>query len=206
MKRKFLLIEDQTLVRKSLTALINTLDGYEVTDSVESVNEALNLLEGEPKFDLILCDYSLRGETAIDFLRRSSDKTQTPVIILTSFFNAQHLYQCVNSGAKGFLFKECDVDELEDAFATVLSGKNCFRVTENIYENPPESTHEVPEFTKVELETLRWMATGMSNKEIAKILDKSDQTVKSQVQMVLRKLDVSSRTAAVTKAGQLSIL
>lgn len=206
MKKTFLLVEDQTLVRKSLTALINTLDQYEVTASVESVQEALQLLKEGQHFDLILCDYSLRGETAIDLLKSIAANNSVPVIILTSFFNAQHLYQCVNFGAKGFLFKECDVDELEEAFAIVLSGSNCFRVAETVYEELGDPTGELPDLTKTEKETLRWLATGMSNKEIAKILEKSDQTVKTQVQVVLRKLGVSSRTAAVTKAAQLSIL
>ena len=64
----------------------------------------------------------------------------------------------------------------------------------------------MPTLTPKEFEILKWLATGMSNKEIAKVLGKSDQTVKAQVQELLRKLDVSSRTEAVTKATKLNMV
>ena len=212
MKKQLLLVEDQTLVRKSLTALINTSEDFEVVDSAETISQAIPLLAQHQTLDLILCDYSLRGETALDFLQAIKDKNKTPVILLTSFFNARHLQACINHGAKGFLFKECDMEELEEAFHTVIAGGTCFKIVESIKESHPKlnqsdrSQNDFLRLTPKEEETLRWLATGMSNKEIAKVLNKSDQTVKSQVSELLRKLKVSSRTEAVTKATQLNII
>jgi len=212
MKKRLLLVEDQTLVRKSLVALINTSDRYHVIESAESVVEAINLLKKNNEFDLILCDYSLKGETALDFLQGVSNTFPIPVILLTSFFNARYLQDCINFGAKGFLFKECDVDELEEAFDVVLSGSTFFKIVESTngaQENVLPSSRLIldkPILTPKEHEILRWMATGMSNKEIAKVLTKSDQTVKAQVRELMRKLEVNSRTEAVVKATKLNII
>jgi len=210
--KKILLIEDQTLVRKSLVALINTSNRYDVSHSTETIAGALKLLNNKVAFDLILCDYSLKGETALDFLRAMNASFKVPVILLTSFFNARYLHECINHGAKGFLFKESDADELEEAFDTVLSGATFFKIVESVSSHPhsllegSEKNGKVPILTPKESEILKWLATGMSNKEIAKVLGKSDQTVKAQVQELLRKLDVSSRTEAVTKATKLNMV
>jgi len=120
MKKQILLIEDQTLVRKSLVALINTPTHYEVVHSVETTNDALEYIQHKPTLDLILCDYNLRGETALDLLQQMNTDHSIPVILLTSFFNARHLQACIAHGARGFLFKECDMDELEEALPVVF--------------------------------------------------------------------------------------
>ncbi len=212
MKKRLLLVEDQTLVRKSLVALINISDTYHVSDSTESVAGALEVLTRDPEFDLILCDYSLKGETALDLLQSIKDISSVPVILLTSFFNARYLQDCINFGAKGFLFKECDADELEEAFDVVLSGSTFFKIVESnqgLQQSVLTGVRSVglkSDLTPKEHEILRWMATGMSNKEIAKVLSKSDQTVKVQARELMRKLGVSSRTEAVIKATKLNII
>ncbi|MBL4797681.1 MAG: response regulator transcription factor [Oleispira sp.] len=212
MKKRLLLVEDQTLVRKSLVALINTSEKYHVSDSVESVASAIALLKQDADFDLILCDYSLKGETALDFLQEKKGISSVPVILLTSFFNARYLQDCINFGAKGFLFKECDADELEEAFGVVLSGSTFFKIVESNQELQKSvltgggGIGLNSDLTPKEHEILRWMATGMSNKEIAKVLMKSDQTVKAQARELMRKLEVGSRTEAVIKATQLNII
>jgi len=212
MKKRLLLVEDQTLVRKSLVALINISDEYHVSDSTESVAGAVAILQQAPEFDLILCDYSLKGETALDLLQSIKGISSVPVILLTSFFNARYLQDCINFGAKGFLFKECDADELEEAFGAVLSGSTFFKIVESnqgsqqsVLTGRGRSDLE-DELTPKEHEILRWLATGMSNKEIAKVLSKSDQTVKVQARELMRKLEVSNRTEAVIKATKLNII
>ena len=212
MKKRLLLVEDQTLVRKSLVALINTSEKYYVSDSAESVASSVAILKQDADFDLILCDYSLKGETALDFLQGMKGISSVPVILLTSFFNARYLQDCINFGAKGFLFKECDADELEEAFDVVVSGSTFFKIVESnqglqksvLTGNGKAGLNS--DLTPKEHEILRWMATGMSNKEIAKVLMKSDQTVKVQARELMRKLEVSSRTEAVIKASKLNII
>ncbi|PCJ40055.1 MAG: hypothetical protein COA99_09790 [Moraxellaceae bacterium] len=212
MKKQILLIEDQTLVRKSLVALINTSTHYEVVHSVETTNDALEYIQHKPTLDLILCDYNLRGETALDLLQQMNTDHSIPVILLTSFFNARHLQSCIAHGARGFIFKECDMNELEEAFDIVLSGSTYFKLQDTSTHNSPLLSTSVSirdnsaNLTPTETKTLRWLATGMSNKEIAKVLGKSDQTVKAQVREVMRKLESSSRTQAVAKATKLNLI
>lgn len=202
---EILLVEDQTLVRKSLTALINATAGFAVTTSVETVAEALAQLQQPHRFSLLLCDFNLRGETALDLLQRLPPKTAPPVILLTSFFNAVEIQHCLSLGARGFLFKECDLDELLLAFRQVLAGNVYFTLAQI------QSQGETPQaltltLTPSEREILRWLGTGMSNKQIALTLGKSSETVKVQVAQLLRKLDCRSRTQAVVKAAQLNLL
>lgn len=203
MPHSLLLIEDQTLVRKSLAALLNTTADFVVTASVESVADALTQLQAPTGFDLILCDYHLRNETADDLLRHSN--RLPPVVLLSSAFNAIEIQHCMKLGARGFLFKECDLDELEQALHSVLAGSVYFTPGCAAATSRPGGG-ETLTLTPSEQETLRWLATGMSNKQIALTLGKSSETVKIQVSQLLRKLNTRTRTQAVVKAGKLNLL
>ena len=196
MPHSLLLIEDQTLVRKSLTALLDGRQDFHVTASAETLADAFQLLQRQ-RFDLILCDYHLRGETAVDLLREAH--SLPPVVLLSSAFNAIEIQRCISLGARGFLFKECDLAELEQALAAVLDG--------GVYFTPAGIASPAPlALTPSEREILRWLATGMSNKQIALTLGKSSETVKIQVSQLLRKLNTRTRTQAVVKAGKLNLL
>ena len=196
MPHSLLLIEDQTLVRKSLAALLDSREDFRITASVETLAEAFHLLQRQT-FDLILCDYHLRGETAAELLRQAH--SLPPVVLLSSAFNAIEIQRCISLGARGFLFKECDLEELEQALVAVLDG--------GIYFTPGGMAAPAPLIlTPSEREILRWLATGMSNKQIALTLGKSAETVKIQVSQLLRKLGSRTRTQAVVKAGKLNLL
>jgi DNA-binding NarL/FixJ family response regulator len=203
---ELLLIEDQALVRHGLEALLNTLDGVRVTASVSSVTAALALLNAGHTFSLILSDYHLGNETAVDLLKRASSVAMPPLLLLSSVCHAAELQAAMAWGARGLLYKECEAAELMKAFAILLSGDVYFAAGLTGFSASPSVTPErakpEPAVTRAEREILQWLATGMSNKEIARVLGKSAETVKAQVTQLLRKLECRTRTEAVVTASR----
>lgn len=204
MTRTVLLIEDQTLVRESLAALINETGRYRVVAAVGTIPDALHRLSQPGAVDLVLCDFHLRQDTALSLFQQRAVTTLPPVILLSSLFNAIEIQRCMRLGARGFLFKECDRAEMLKAFDDVLAGGLYFTLGET---PPPAPLTPAPvELTPGQREILRWLATGMSNKQIAQTLGKSSETVKIQVSQIIRRLNVHTRTQAVMKAASLNLL
>lgn len=218
-KTAILLIEDQAMVRHGLVALINSLTGYHVAAAVGSVPEALAQLHEQPvqdqemnkpsaeqRFALVLSDYHLGGDTAASLLRYGKKNHLPPVLLLTSVCNAAELQQAVTLGARGLLYKECNDEELVRAFDSVCAGGVYFASGLGLSSAPPISDADIPAITPTEREILQWLATGMSNKEIARLLDKSAETVKIQVSQLLRKLNCKTRTEAVVNASRRGLI
>lgn len=209
MKYHVLLVEDQALVRESLASLLNSTQQFQVTRSLESAQLALALLKKNQTFDLILCDYHLKQDTAETLLRNQNLLGGIPVVLLTSHFNALALQHCLSLGAKGFLFKESGIEEFIQALNTVANG--------GVYFSTPEPTIQALndcgelqqpdlQLTATETEILKWLATGMSNKQIAISTDKSTETVKTHIARILKKLQCKTRTQAVTKAAHFHLI
>lgn len=206
---RILLIEDQALVRESLASLLNSTTLFQVTATLESATQALSLLEQRRDFDLILCDYHLQQDTAETLLKAQRDRPDTPIVLLTSHFNAIALQRCLSLGAKGFLFKETGIEEFISALSLIADGGTYFATPEPAL--PTITGHEqnnTPnlQLTAAEQETLTWLATGMSNKQIALSTGKSAETVKSHITSILKKLNCKTRTQAVTKAAHFNLL
>ena len=207
MTYRILLIEDQSLVRTSLTALLNGTGEFIVADAFDECGSALRQLGAGVPYDVIVCDYHLRHETGERLLRLSRDLHRIPIVLLTSLFNAMALQRCLSLGAKGFLFKECPLEEFLRALRLVIAGGVYFATPEPVTLSPREESPSLDlRLTEIERNILKWLATGMSNKQIAIALGKSSETVKTQVSHLLRKLGSQTRTQAVSRAIHLNLL
>ena len=207
MSPRILLVEDQALVRASLASLLSSTEQY-VVEAVENVQQALASLASSVHYDLVLCDYQLQADTAETLLRAMHRWPSLPVVLLTSHANAISLQRCRDLGARGFLFKESNIEEFIDALNEVIAGNECFNapglpVTANAYAQREGIDVNL---TETEATVLKWLATGMSNKQIALATGKSVETIKSHVASVLRKLRCKTRTQAATKAGLYQLL
>lgn len=205
---RILLVEDQSLVRASLKGLLETTSDLRVTAAVATLAEARRCLATE-QFDVILCDFNLKQETALDLLLdRQRPAGTTPVVILTSLFNAAQLQRCMTLGAQGFLYKESEPEIFIKALSQVIAGQRYFGDPQFNTDDLVEETSNEPDIrlTPAEKVTLQWLATGMSNKQIALSTGKSRETVKAHVAGILRKLRCANRTEAVTKASLLNLL
>lgn len=195
-----LLVEDQALVRASLVSLLNSTCLFQAL-AVESVREALQQMTQASQPDLILCDYYLRQETAEELLLHRHQWPEVPVVLLTSHCHAEAVQRCRTLGARGFLFKESPAEAFVEALTAIHEGQEHYQL-------PMSDAHVAEEradqpdlkLTETEFEILRWLATGMSNKQIAVSCGRSAETVKTHIGSILKKLRCRTRTQVVMKA------
>jgi len=187
--------------------MIGTQPDLEVVGEAADGLEAVDLAE-QLKPDVILMDLqmpNLDGAEAIQRIRKAHPNAR--VVVLTAYDTDERILGAIQAGAQGYLLKGAPRDELFNALRVVHSGGSLIqpvvatrllqRVTSMMTPEPPEES-----LTPRELEVLQLMSRGYRNKEIAQDLFITERTVKFHVGVILSKLDVSTRTEAVTKALQ----
>lgn len=202
------LVEDQTLVREGLRALLALNADIEVVGEANDGEEALEVIARE-KPDVVLLDLRMPKLDGLGVLKR----IKTPALILTTFDDDTMLFEAVRAGARGWLLKDTSLERLTDAIRTVASGGTCIEpvITERIVRALDRSSAfeaaDLPEpLTDREKTILRFLAGGYSNREISELLKISDGTVKNHISSVLAKLGVRDRTRAVLRAIDLGLI
>ena len=160
----------------------------------------------EYKVDVVLMDVCMpEGDGLAALSRIKLDKPELPIVMLSAFDNPAYIARAVALGASGFLLKGCTRDELINAITKAAKGETVFtrdelrRVTRALATPRLAADFEAP-LTEREAEVLRELAKGLTNKDIAKTLHISCETVKEHVQHVLRKIGVTDRTQAAVWA------
>ncbi len=208
---RVMLVDDQTLVRQGIVSLLSLCDTVQVVAEAEDGEQALALL-AQVQPDVLLLDMRMPGMNGLELLKRlQREQTLPATIILTTFDDDQLVLQGIEAGARGYLLKDVSLQQLTDAIHAVAQGRSLVQpaVTQRLLRglqsmNNTFSSLEQPEaLTKREMEILRLMATGFSNKEIAASLHVAEGTVKNHVSNILSKLGVRDRTRAVLKAFEL---
>ncbi len=214
MKTRLILVEDQMLVREGIKSLLGLDDSVEVVGEYEN-GQQLIASENALNCDVILMDIRMPKLSGIDTLLALSDKgISTPVLMLTTFDDHELVNGAMRAGAKGYLLKDVSLETLVDTITQIKNGKTLIQpaVTEKVLQglkglNVEFESFENPEpLTEKEVEILRLIAAGYSNKEIADAMFKSTGTIKNQVSSVMAKLGVRDRTRAVLKALEQGIL
>ena len=198
-KIRIIVVDDQAVVRQGFAALINTVADMEVV--AEGVNGAQAVeLYRRHRPDVLLTDLRMpvmSGVEAITAIKR--EWPQARVIVLTAFDGDEDIYRSLQAGAQGYLLKDMFFEELESAIRTVHAGGR--RIPGVVAERLAERMGGL-DLTGRELEVLRLIVAGRSNKEIGSDLKISEATVKSHVNSILSKLGVTDRTQAATTALQ----
>jgi len=208
------LIDDHTLLRRGLVALLSQQPDLRVVGEAGDAAEALRLLPAL-RPDVILLDNHLpgvRGVDAIAGLREASQGSR--VLMLTVSEDGQDLAAALRNGAQGYLLKTIDGDLLAQAIrrgargepvvSPEMMGKLVAAFQSQGAPTPeplPEEEEPVSVLSPREEDVLREIARGLSNKEIARALDIAETTVKIHVQHILRKLGLSSRVQAAVYAS-----
>jgi len=214
MKTRLILVEDQMLVREGIKSLLGLDDSVEVVGEYENGQQLIDSENGS-NCDVILMDIRMPKLSGIDTLLALRDKgIKTPVLMLTTFDDHELVNGAMRSGAKGYLLKDVSLETLVDTITQIKNGKTLIQpaVTEKVLQglkglNVEFESFENPEpLTEKEVEILRLIAAGYSNKEIADAMFKSTGTIKNQVSSVMAKLGVRDRTRAVLKALEQGIL
>lgn len=200
---RILVVDDHAIVRKGLVALLNTVEGLSVVGEASDGEEAIQAHRVH-KPDVTLMDLRLPkigGADAIARIRQEFPAAR--IIVLTTFDGDEDIFRALQAGAKGYLLKGMDAAELTDAIRTVYAGKS--KIPAFVAEKLAERMGG-PALTARELEVLKRIVAGRSNKEIASDLHISEATVKTHINSILSKLGVSDRTQAATSALQRGIV
>jgi two-component system nitrate/nitrite response regulator NarL len=208
---RVLLVDDHALVRKGLEQLLQSR-GIDVVASVGSGREGIAAAEAL-KPDVILLDVKMPEMSGTETLRQLRGRgISAPILMLTMSREEQDLEAALRNGATGYLLKDMDHEELVPALQDALQGNNVIakeligsltRLVQGSSSKPapkPDSMDRFSELTPREMEILRHLAEGQSNKTIGRALDITDGTVKLHVKSILRKLGVRSRVEAAVLA------
>ncbi len=203
---RVLIVDDHPVVREGLRTFLGTVEGIEVVADASDGAEAVDLV-AEHSPDVVLMDLSMPGVDGIEATQRIVEsQTSTKVIALTSFATDDKVFPAIRAGAAGYLLKEAEPAELAEAIRKVHRGESILhpniaaRLMADVAAATPRA-HRT-DLTRRELEVLRLIAQGMSNRQIASELTVAEKTIKTHVSNVLSKLGVADRTQAALYAVQ----
>ncbi len=197
-----LLVDDHPLLRKGLMQLIELEDELEVVGEACSGQEALSkAIALDP--DLIVLDLNMQGMDGLETLKHLRDADVTArIVMLTVSDNDEDVVQAITYGADGYLLKDMDpetiIDRIKEAALgkMVISEKLTSVLAGAIRKSDNKKANLLAQLTSRELEILKYIAKGLSNKLIGRELDISDGTVKVHVKHILKKLHLKSRVEA----------
>ena len=202
---RVLIVDDHAVVRQGLRAFLQTQDDIDIAgeaaDGEEAVRRVRELVPDVVLMDLVMP--KLDGIAAIREIRSLSPSTK--VIVLTSFADDEKVFAAVKAGAAGYLLKDVRPQELGEAIRVVNRGEALLHptVAAKLMQEVAESGRREASpdsLTDREMDVLRLIARGMSNKEIALELGVAEKTVKTHVSNILQKLHLADRTQAALYA------
>lgn len=202
-KIRVLLVDDHPIVRFGLSTLLNLQPDIEIVGTAESGGAALTLLS-TVKVDIVLLDLRMPDLPGIETLRQIRQLVpQARTIILSSFEYDEEINSAVQAGAQGYIHKQAPADDIVKAIRKVFRGKQAFprRIADQLANNSLTAG-----LSARELEVLELIAKGFSNKEVARLLQISQYTVRNHLTNVAMKLDVRDRTEAIVVAIQSGII
>ncbi|MDZ8239666.1 MAG: response regulator transcription factor [Nostoc sp. ChiQUE01a] len=211
MSIKVLLVDDQSLIRQGLRALLELEPDLEIVGEAENGEEAINFV-AELQPDVVLLDIRMPimdGVAATREIQKRFPKTK--ILVLTTFDDNEYVSAALQSGAMGYLLKDTPSEELAVAIRAVYKGYTQLgpgivkKLLTQFSQPAPTQSAPVPssltELTPREKEVLRLIATGASNREIAQELYISEGTVKNHVTNILNRLNLRDRTQAAIWAN-----
>jgi NarL family two-component system response regulator LiaR len=202
---RVLIVDDHKIVRKGLNVLLSTVQGIEVVgeaqDGAEAVEKAASLTP-----DVVLMDLVMPKMDGIEATQRISEtQPKTKILVLTSFAADDKVFPAVKAGALGYLLKDTSPEELLEAIRRVHRGEPSLepviaRKVLHEISHPGRENPTTDPLTERELEVLRLISQGLSNKEIASKIFVAEWTVRTHVSNILSKLHLASRTQAALYA------
>lgn len=210
---RILLVDDHTLFRSGLKALLSRQDDFEIVGEASDGLEGVKLAE-QLKPDLVLLDLDMPVMNGTEALAQMlAGNRELPVVMLTVSEDAEDLKEAFVLGARGYLVKNIDADYLVNSVRQVVAGESVMspEMTSKfvngirakhlslMQEVRPET---VKSLTERERQILGCLAQGASNREMANLLNMSESTVKAHLQRIMRRFDFSSRVQAAVFAAE----
>jgi two-component system NarL family response regulator len=213
---RVLVCDDHALFRRGLVLVLDQEDGITVVGEAEDGEESIRRAE-ELAPDVVLMDVRMPRVGGIEATRAIVESTpSTKVLVLTVSDDEDDLFEAVRAGASGYLLKEISIEEVGASIRAVMSGQSLIspsmatrllaEFTSLSRKAEQRQSAPLPRLTDRELEVLRLVARGLSNREIAGDLYISENTVKNHVRNILEKLHLHSRMEAVVYAVREKLL
>ena len=205
---RVLLADDHPVVRRGLRALLTTIDGFEVVgesvDGESAVKEAQLL-----RPDVVLMDVRMPGIGGVEATRQIRARTpEVAVLVLTMFDDDATVFTAMQAGARGYLLKGAEQEDIAAAIRSVASGQAIFgpgiaaRVLDLFAAPPADAPTSFPELTPRERDILALLADGRRTSAIAEALFLSPKTVSNNLTAIFAKLEVTDRAAAIIRARE----
>jgi DNA-binding NarL/FixJ family response regulator len=201
-KIRILLVDDHIVLRMGLTTATNGEPDMEVVADADNGPEAIKAYRTH-RPDVVVLDLRMPGLNGVDTIRTLRDEfREARVLVFSNYASGDEVYQAIKAGACGFVVKDMALNRLLDAIRKIHLGEQYI---------PPEiamqmSERVVSQLTPRELEVLRLVAKGLSNKEIGAVLHVVEGTIKIHLTNILAKLGVSDRTQAILAAVKRGII
>ena len=204
---RVILADDHAVVRKGIREFLEVAGDVEVVAEADDGAQALRLIE-EHRPDVAVLDIRMPTMTGVEAARQVKDRfPQVRVLILTAYDDDPYVFALLQAGADGYVLKTASGDELVRAVRTVHRGESALSpeiatkvVRQAVSGRPEGAADQIETLTERELDVLRLAARGLTNRAIGHELGISHRTVQGHLQSVYGKLDVNSRTEAVTEA------
>ncbi len=213
---RVMICDDHALFRRGLIMVLETEEGIEVVAEAEDGEEAIAKVEDIAP-DVVLMDIRMPRVSGIEATKAIAERVPgAKILMLTVSDEEEDLYDAIKAGATGYLLKEISIDEVATAIRAVVGGQSLIspsmasklltEFTSLTKKADERQTVPTPRLTDRELEVLKLVAEGMSNREIAGELFISENTVKNHVRNILEKLHLHSRMEAVVYAVREKLL
>lgn len=204
-------IEDHGIVRELLVRMLSSHDGFKVSATAGSIAEARAVVESA-RPDVVLLDIVLPDGSGIEYARELKARyPDTKILFLTAFDQEDTLLAAINTGAEGYVVKSSSCDRLIDAIKAVISGQHVFdpAIAAPILERfarihntfGPSDDSPFKRLSHREREIASLASNGLTNKEIAKAIGVSVNTVKTHLRRVFQHLDVTSRRELLQRSA-----
>ena len=206
---RILVADDHPLYRRGLAALLNAQPDWEVVAEEADGLAAVTAARSHSP-DVVVIDLNMPGLDGIEATRRIvAEMPKVGVLVLTMYDDDGSVFAAMRAGARGYLLKGADQDEIVRAVSGIVGGEAIFgptvarRIIDFFADPRPRPTQSVfPELTAREHEVLDLIAAGRSNAEVAETLVLSPKTVRNHVSAIFAKLQVAGRAEAIVRARE----
>ncbi|AKG74440.1 response regulator [Salinicoccus halodurans] len=206
---KIIMTDDHHIVREGMKFLLSTTEDIRVIEDFGTGAETLEFLsENHRDTDLVLLDLVMPEMDGIEVTRRiKAEYPGIKVLVLSSYTSEEYIRPVFAAQADGYIIKEMAAEELIESIKNVIEGEKVIHpdILE-VIDREGDMPHEKNILSAREIEVLKEIVKGKSNKEIGKALFVSEKTVKTHVSHILNKLEVSDRTQAVIYAIKYNIV
>ncbi len=202
---RILVVDDESVVRDGVVAILSFQSDMKVVGEAEDGVRAVELAR-QTKPDVVLLDMQMPKQSGLETIPKIKEVSpNSHVLVLTSFAESDRVYQSIKAGALGYLLKDSTRVQLLQAIRDVANGLASIQPSIalkviNEIDHPAELMYTADPLTPRELETVKLIARGLSNQEIASVLVVHERTVAKYVSSILGKLQLANRTQAALYA------